>query len=418
MHWINFIIKGLTRLVHNFKQRPTGIGASNYPLRVFGYFMTNLILLGYCADFGFSPIMTYFMVYFLVGPHLLYAIYRFSNSNGKIELWWLWLDTFWAGVAMVLIQFSIQSSVALGIMTSAGNIGVRGLRQFLYGLGAIVVGILVAGLFWPIQFNHQHGFYVDLATGFFITIYTLFFSYTAYQGAVSQKKLHRELAKEKHHSDELLLNILPEELVNELKDKGITQTRQHDEVTIMFTDFKDFTQMGELLTPTELVQEIDYCFRKFDQIIGQYPSIEKIKTIGDAYLCVGGLPSSHPGHATEIVSAALQIRDFIQQREQERRQEGKHGFQIRIGIHTGPVVAGVVGATKFAYDIWGDTVNTAARMESSGEPGRINISEATYQRIRAYFDCIYRGKIAAKNKPDMSMYFVQSAYSIPNLTFA
>jgi class 3 adenylate cyclase len=416
MKWVDLITKGLARLVYNVRQHPTGIGASNYPLRIFGYFMATLVLLGYCVDFGFQPLMVYLMAYFLICPHLMYLIYRFSNSNDKLELLWLWMDTLGAGVAMVLIEFSIQPSVALGIMTSAGNIGVRGMRQFLYGLGAIVVGILGTGLFLPIRFNHSHGFYVDLATGFFVTIYTLFFSYTAYRGAVLQRKLHRELEKEKHHSDELLLNILPEELVNELKDKGITQTRLHDEVTIMFTDFKDFTRISELLNPTDLVREIDYCFRNFDRIISQYPSIEKIKTIGDAYLCVGGLPSSHPGHATEIVSAALEIRDFIREREQELQQLGREAFQVRIGIHSGPVVAGVVGSTKFAYDIWGDTVNTAARLESSSEPGHVNISEATYQRIKVHFDCFYRGKISAKNKPEMSMYYVESAYSIPNLT--
>ena len=231
----------------------------------------------------------------------------------------------------------------------------------------------------------------------------------------NKQRANQELAKKntqldaaRKRSDELLLNILPSELVEELKIKGITRTRHHDEVTIMFTDFRDFTKISEQLSPADLVQEIDYCFRHFDHIIGKYPSIEKIKTIGDAYLCAGGLPEAHPNHAREVVAAALEIRDFIGELEQQRTREGKLSFQVRIGIHTGPVVAGVVGATKFAYDIWGDTVNTAARLESASEPGQINISEATFDRVQAQFQCQHRGNIATKNKADMSMYFVES----------
>lgn len=221
---------------------------------------------------------------------------------------------------------------------------------------------------------------------------------------LAQKNTQLDLARER--SDELLLNILPSELVDELKVKGITRTRHHDEVTIMFTDFRDFTKISEQLSPVDLVEEIDYCFRHFDHIIGKYPSLEKIKTIGDAYLCAGGLPAAHPSHAHEMVAAALEIRDFISELEKQRDREGKVAFQIRIGIHTGPVIAGVVGATKFAYDIWGDTVNTAARLESASEPGQVNISEATYLRVQNRFTCQHRGEIATKNKASMNMYFV------------
>jgi class 3 adenylate cyclase len=223
---------------------------------------------------------------------------------------------------------------------------------------------------------------------------------------LAQKNAQLDLARQR--SDELLLNILPGELVDELKVKGITRTRHHDEVTIMFTDFRDFTKISEQLSPVDLVQEIDYCFRHFDYIIGKYPSLEKIKTVGDAYLCAGGLPTAHPNHAYEMVAAALEIRDFIGELEKQRAREGKVGFQIRIGIHTGPVIAGVVGATKFAYDIWGDTVNTASRLESASEPGQVNISGATYERVHHQFYCRHRGEIATKNKAEMSMYFVDS----------
>ena len=182
--------------------------------------------------------------------------------------------------------------------------------------------------------------------------------------ALARKNIELDISRRR--SDELLLTILPAELVEELKVSGITQTRHHDEVTI----------------------------------------IEKIKTIGDSYLCVGGLPDPHADHATEIVAAALEIRDFIANLCEERTREGRLAFQVRIGVHTGPVVAGVAWATKFAYDIWGDTINTASRLESACEPGRVNISNATYQHINTHFACAYRGQITAKNKTDISMYFV------------
>ncbi len=260
---------------------------------------------------------------------------------------------------------------------------------------ALMVGagllLLLAGLLWRLVANKQRA-----------------------NQELAKKNVQLDAARKR--SDELLLNILPSELVDELKIKGITRTRHHDDVTIMFTDFRDFTKISEQLSPTDLVKEIDYCFRHFDYIIGKYPSIEKIKTIGDAYLCAGGLPDAHPNHASQVVAAALEIRDFIGQLEQQRKREGNLCFQVRIGIHTGPVVAGVVGATKFAYDIWGDTVNTAARLESASEPGQVNISDATFQRVKQQFNCQHRGKIATKNKADMSMYFVES--TIPALTKA
>lgn len=215
-----------------------------------------------------------------------------------------------------------------------------------------------------------------------------------------------EVVAEKKKSDDLLLNILPSEVAEELKLNGKAVARQFDEATVMFTDFKGFTQISEKLTPEQLVAEIDFCFKAFDQIITKY-HLEKIKTIGDSYMCAGGLPVRNQSHATDIVNAALEIRQFIVQHIEKQKSEQKDPFEVRIGIHTGPVVAGIVGDKKFAYDIWGDTVNTASRMESSGEAGAINISGATYQLVKEEFDCIFRGKIAAKNKGEIDMYFVE-----------
>ncbi|MBS1538746.1 MAG: hypothetical protein JST20_13495 [Bacteroidetes bacterium] len=209
---------------------------------------------------------------------------------------------------------------------------------------------------------------------------------------------------EKDRSDKLLLNILPAEVAEELKIKGTADAKHFDDVTVLFTDFISFTTVSESLTPQELVDELHECFKSFDEIITKY-NIEKIKTIGDAYLAVCGLPVSDKKHAENVVNAALEIRDFMKKR---RLNLGEKTFEVRIGVNSGSVVAGIVGVKKFAYDIWGDTVNTAARMEQNSEAGKINISETTYALVKDKFTCEYRGEIDAKNKGMLKMYFVEA----------
>jgi len=208
--------------------------------------------------------------------------------------------------------------------------------------------------------------------------------------------------KERKKSDGLLLNILPEEVATELKTTGTTTAKHFDNVTVLFTDFVNFTQAGESMSPQALIDELHTCFKKFDEITGKY-NIEKIKTIGDAYLAVCGLPAADPKHAENVVKAAIEINGFMQDRVDKL---GERTFQIRIGVHSGSVVAGIVGVKKFAYDIWGDTVNTAARMEQNSEAGKINISQATYELVKYKFSCEYRGEIEAKGKGVMKMYYV------------
>lgn len=247
-------------------------------------------------------------------------------------------------------------------------------------------------------------------SGFAGVVLMLLFLTVIYRNYNNEKKSNAIISRanetiksEQEVSEKLLLNILPKHVASELKSRGDVEAKRFDHVTVLFTDFVNFTLLAEKLTPEELVAELHECFKGFDAIIARY-RIEKIKTVGDAYLAAAGLPDANDNHAADIVNAALEIRDFMLER---KRVVGDKTFGIRIGINTGSVVAGIVGVTKFAYDIWGDTVNTAARMEQSGEAGKINISEATYSYIKHDFACTYRGEIAAKNKGEMRMYFVE-----------
>ena len=222
----------------------------------------------------------------------------------------------------------------------------------------------------------------------------------------SVQKHSKEIAEEKKRSDELLLNILPEKVADELKHNGRAQAQFFESASVLFVDFEGFSQFSHNLPPDELVEVLDSCFKEFDRIIVNH-GLEKIKTIGDAYMAAGGLPSPDPANPQRVVRAALEIKDYLDQWRVERETESKPYLRARIGIHTGPLVAGVVGKKKFAYDIWGDTVNVASRMESSGMSGKVNVSASTYDRIKGDFQCEHRGKVPTKNLGEMDMYFVE-----------
>ena len=231
---------------------------------------------------------------------------------------------------------------------------------------------------------------------------------------ITQQKEQMELQKaalevEKDKSDKLLANILPAETAEELKNKGKAQTRYYRMVTVMFTDIQGFTKIAETIKPSELVIKLDSLFGKFDKIIEKH-QIEKIKTIGDAYMAAGGVPLRDKENPINSVLAAIEIQAFMKaNRDRIKEEDGEDAtmWHLRVGLHTGDVIAGVIGTKRIAYDIWGNTVNVANRMEMSGEPDKVNVSGSTYELIRPYFDCTYRGKVPAKNKGEIDMYFVE-----------
>ncbi len=227
-------------------------------------------------------------------------------------------------------------------------------------------------------------------------------------------KTNKILDKQKDQIESLLLNTLPADVVRELEKTGTTTPKDYEKVSVLFTDFKGFTTIASKLTPSELVAELTTFFTAYDDIISKH-GLEKIKTIGDAYMCAGGIPVPDDEHPYQIVKAGLEIQDYMTRVNKEREAAGLPTWGLRMGIHTGPVVAGVVGKKKYAYDIWGNAVNTASRMESAGEPGRVNISRATYDLVKDRFACTHRGKISAKNIGEIDMYFVDQEIGEPEL---
>lgn len=241
-------------------------------------------------------------------------------------------------------------------------------------------------------------------TGFLLVLIITFIIYKNYRAKI---KTNLILDSQKAEIENLLLNILPAEVAKELQRDGHTAPRYYESVSVLFTDFKGFTKLAADLSPQEVVYELDSCFIAFDEIIEKH-GLEKIKTIGDSYMCAGGIPTRNDTHPVNIIKASLDIRDFMNNWNEDRKTKGLPLWELRIGVNTGPVVAGVVGRKKYAYDIWGKTVNVASRMESNGEPGQVNISDTTYELVKDNFACTYRGKISAKNVGEIDMYFVDN----------
>jgi adenylate cyclase len=247
----------------------------------------------------------------------------------------------------------------------------------------------------------------SLAAGFFLV---MIIAFIIYRNDRIKAKTNKILDSQKAEIEHLLLNILPAEVAGELQKTGKATPQFYPNVSVLFSDFKSFTKIADDMAPQDLVSELNAHFMAFDDIVEKY-NLEKIKTIGDAYMCAGGIPGEDEIHPVKMVLAGLEMQDYIKQSNLKRQENGLQAWELRIGIHTGPLVAGVVGRKKYAYDIWGTTVNIASRMESNGETGLVNISAATFELVKEQFACMYRGKIYAKNIGEIDMYLVEKQIS-------
>lgn len=233
------------------------------------------------------------------------------------------------------------------------------------------------------------------------------------------QKAYSQLASTQKEQEQILHNIFPEKVAQELIAYGSVEPMRYEEATVMFIDFVGFSKSTLQMNPQDLVEALGFYFEKFDELINQR-QVERIKTIGDGYMCVGGIPTINTTHPIDCTLAALDILKFVQENEKDIQNRFKISWQIRIGIHTGPLVAGVVGKSRLAFDIWGETVNLASRMQTHSDPNKINISSDTYQKIKDFFICQPRGAIKIKNKEgieelSMEMYFVDGINPDTNL---
>jgi class 3 adenylate cyclase len=386
-----------------------------YRILVFVSFLTALLAFGYLI---FSLVVGFSVgVWTMATTCVLMPLLPFALKNGVSRT--LIANIF---VGTIFIHTVLITSFSGGLSTSITSayiaiipmLGVMLINQkagFIWFF-VVVAEILVLGTaqLVGVEFSMQFPAEVDAAfklAAFLGLVVIVFFIVRDFD--TRAERALKLVEEEQKKTQELLLNILPEEVAEELKATGRATAREFGEVTILFSDFKNFTEVSSRMSPQELVEELNVCFYAFDAIMRRH-NVEKIKTIGDAYMAASGLELEGPTPPVNMVRAALEMQDFLTQHQEENRIRGKPSFFMRAGIHTGPVVAGVVGDSKFQYDIWGDTVNTASRMETGGEPGRVNISEATFELVKNEPDLTFtaRGRVEVKGKGDLEMFFVRN----------
>jgi class 3 adenylate cyclase len=291
---------------------------------------------------------------------------------------------------------------------SAGNylfeVRYRGINQVVQALNPVAFRVLPK---WHLSFPAMAIYFILVIIIIWVSYDQLNFRFARKQYMLEQIINNRteDLIREKEKTETLLSNVLPKNTADELMAKGKATKIKYNFVTVLFSDIQGFTKIAEEMNPEVLIDELDKFFFHFDSVVEKY-GIEKIKTIGDAYMCAGGIPEKNKTNPVEVILAALEMQKYMLKLKATSEVEGMKYWDIRIGIHTGTVVAGVVGQKKLSYDIWGDTVNTASRMESSGDAGKINISGTTYEFVRDFFICEHRGKMPVKYKGELDMYFV------------
>jgi class 3 adenylate cyclase len=386
-----------------------------YRILVFVCFLTSVLAFGYLV---FSVVIgfrvgIYTMAFSsVVMPGLPFALKRGANrvAVANIYVGIIFMNT----VLITSFSGGLSTSITSPYIAIVPMLGVMLINQkagfiwfFVVIAEILLLGIAqIAGVDFPITFDPDVDAAFKLAA--FLGLVVIVFFIVRDFDSRAEMALQR-VEEEQQKTQNLLLNILPEEVAEELKATGRAEAREFERVTILFSDFQNFTEISADMTPQDLVAELNTCFYAFDAIMKEH-DIEKIKTIGDAYMAASGLAVANSEPPANMVRAALDMQAFLVQHGKDNSDRGTPAFSMRAGIHTGPVVAGVVGETKFQYDVWGDTVNTASRMETSGEVGEVNISEATYALVKNEpgFTFTPRGKVDVKGKGELEMYFVRA----------
>jgi class 3 adenylate cyclase len=407
---------------------------------IVGLVLELIFFIIYLLDVNFQKQISYLLILsiFLISLMIIPLTIMLQKEILSIEKWYFYYCNLmgipWISIFIFLIysypKYSILYIISI-IIPTYGAIGFSKKNYFIIpGFIYIALNILMNFLT-----NNKMGYLFVFSNVFSVILFSLMYNlshksaYLLYsknrQLLLKSRKFSRLLEEEKTRSETLLLNILPKKVAYEMKTKGKITPEQFKSVTVIFTDFVDFTKHAEKMSAIELINDLDLCFSSFDSISRKY-NLEKIKTIGDSYMTCGGIPILNMTHPIDSVSAALEFQSYMDDFNKKKQEQKLPLWNLRLGIHTGSLVAGVIGQMKFSYDVWGDTVNSASRMESSGTPGMINISGSTFALVKDVFDCEYRGKINAKNKGEVEMYYVkglnvefasQSDHRIPNKNF-
>jgi class 3 adenylate cyclase len=335
---------------------------------------------------------------------LVYAAVPFFATRGWHRLARLWLcfgSIAWITADGVLMGADTEQHLFLiAVATAAWFIAPRRDRWMAAAVAVLCgAGMLAIDLLTPVRMALR-GDALPFNTADKLTLYVVLQA-MAYYSVTQTERAESELAAEQARSEELLLNVLPRRIADQLKRKEGSIAERFDSATVLFADLVNFTQLSERTNATELVQMLDQIFSRFDALADQH-GLEKIKTIGDAYMVVGGVPDARADHATAVAKMSLDMLRVLKELE----GPAFASLSLRIGIHSGPVVAGVIGKRKFAFDLWGDTVNTASRMESHGQPGRVHVSQATHDLLADQFTFEARGLTAIKGKGELTTFFL------------
>lgn len=395
-------------------------GYSHLSVEEVEYRTLALTIIGFITVLDF----TYNLAFYLFGQPFVWWTTCFYFAASSINLWYFKKTSHFRRFRNVQSALTILLPLAAqmthggfagssGVMLAAflaplGTLMFAGVRTARYTFFGYLLALMIAGIWEYLAHPSAENLPSEVHLLFFEFnfIFIAAVAYFLMEGFLKNKSDLLALVRSEHEkADALLLNIFPEETARELKERGGVKAKSYPAATVMFTDFVEFSAFARVLTAEELVEQIDFYFRGFDDIIERH-GLEKIKTIGDSYMCASGFPLSVPDHARRVVAAAVDIRKFVMNHRTEKIAQLGYPFDIRIGVHTGSLVAGVVGSSKMAYDIWGETVNIAARMEQTCEAGCINISEATHALVNGHFHCQYRGRFPAKHIGEVEMYYV------------